>query len=73
MSGGKKKMGLWSAMSIGVGGMIGAGIFAILGAASQIAGAAVYLSFIIAGVIALLSTYSYAKLAVKYPSAGGGC
>ncbi len=68
---GNKKIGLWSAVSIGVGGMIGAGIFAILGTATQIAGDAVYLSFIIAGAIALLSTYSYAKLAVKYPSAGG--
>lgn len=66
-----KKMGLWSAVSIGVGGMIGAGIFSILGVATQIAGSAVYLSFIIAGVIALLSAYSYAKLGVRYPSAGG--
>lgn len=66
-----KSMGLWSATSIGVGAMVGAGIFSIFGTATQISGNAVYISFIIAGLIALLSTYSYAKLGVRYPSAGG--
>jgi len=51
--------------------MIGAGIFSILGTASQIAGNAVYVSFIIAGLVALLTTYSFAKLGAKFPSAGG--
>ena len=54
----KKKMGLWEAISIGVGGMVGAGIFSILGTACQIAGNAVYVSFVIAGLVALFSTYS---------------
>lgn len=67
----KKNIGLWSAVSIGVGGMVGAGIFSILGTACQIGGNAVYISFIAAGMIAALSTYSYAKLGVRYPSAGG--
>ena len=67
----KGSIGLWAAISIGVGGMIGAGIFSILGLACQIAGNAVYISFILAGIVALLSTYSYAKLGGKYPSAGG--
>lgn len=67
----KKTMGLWAAISIGVGGMVGAGIFSILGAASEIAGNALYLSFLVAGAVALLNTYSYAKLGVTYPSAGG--
>lgn len=67
----KKHMGLWPAVSIGIGGMIGAGIFSILGISSRISGNALYLSFIIAGIVALLSTYSYAKLGAKYPSAGG--
>jgi len=67
----KKSMGLWSAVSIGIGGMIGAGIFSILGVSAQIAGHAMYISFIIAGVIALLCAYSYAKLGSTYPSAGG--
>ncbi|AXV41101.1 MAG: amino acid transporter [Methanobacterium sp. BAmetb5] len=51
--------------------MIGAGIFAVLGIATNIVGNVVYLSFILGGMIALLSTYSYAKLSSKYPSAGG--
>ena len=68
---GKKSIGLWSAVSIGIGGMIGAGIFSILGVSAQIAGHAMYLSFIIAGLVALLCTYSYAKLGSTYPSAGG--
>lgn len=67
----KKAIGLFAAISIGVGGMIGAGIFSILGVAGQIAGSAVYISFTIAGVIALLCAYSYAKLGSTYPSAGG--
>jgi len=66
-----KKIGLWAAVSIGIGGMVGAGIFSILGVAAQISGNAVYLSFIIAGLVALLSTYSYAKLGAAFPSAGG--
>ncbi len=64
-------MGLWAATSIGVGGMVGAGIFSILGAASAIAGNALYVSFLVAGIVALLNTYSYAKLGVTYPTAGG--
>jgi amino acid transporter len=57
-----KSLGLYSATSIGVGGMIGAGIFSIFGTAVKISGNAVYLSFIIAGLVALLNAYSYAKL-----------
>ncbi len=64
-------MGLYAATSIGVGGMIGAGIFSIFGTAVKISGSAVYISFIIAGVVALLNAYSYAKLGVRYQSAGG--
>lgn len=66
-----KPIGFWSAVSLGVGTMIGAGIFALLGEAGAIAGSAVYLSFIIGGVIALFSGYSLGKLGARYPSAGG--
>ncbi len=67
----KKPIGLLSAISIGLGGMIGAGIFSILGIAAKVSGNAMYVSFIIAGMVALLSTYSFAKLGAKFPSAGG--
>jgi amino acid transporter len=56
---------------IGVGAMVGAGIFSLLGAAGEVAGAAVWLSFAIAGAGAILQGYSFAKLGARYPSAGG--
>ena len=66
-----KPMTVIAAASLGIGSMIGAGIFALMGEAGAIAGSAVYLSFILGGVIALLSGYSLAKLGVRYPAAGG--
>jgi amino acid transporter len=56
---------------IGVGSMVGAGIFSLLGAAGEVAGAAVWVSFLIAGAIAGLQGYSFSKLGSRYPSAGG--
>ena len=67
----KKPIGFWSAVSMGIGAMVGAGIFALLGEASAISGSAVYLSFILGGIIALFSGYSLGKLGAKYPSSGG--
>jgi amino acid transporter len=51
--------------------MVGAGIFSLLGAAGEVAGAAVWLSFLLAGGIAALQGYSFARLGARYPSAGG--
>jgi amino acid transporter len=51
--------------------MVGAGIFSLLGAAGEVAGAAVWISFLIAGAIAGLQGYSFAKLGARYPSGGG--
>jgi amino acid transporter len=56
---------------IGVGAMVGAGIFSLLGAAGEVAGAAVWLSFLLAGGVAVLQGYSFAKFGARYPSAGG--
>jgi amino acid transporter len=56
---------------IGVGAMVGAGIFSLLGAAGEVAGAAVWVSFLIAGGIALLQGYSFARFGARYPSAAG--
>src|SRR5919199_560353 len=64
-------LGLFAAVSIGVGGMIGAGIFSILGVVAGVSGTALPVSFVIGGVVALLSAYSYVKLGVRYPSVGG--
>lgn len=68
---GAGQIGLIAAVSIGIGGMVGAGIFSILGVVAQAAGNAMWLSFAIGGVVALLSTYSYARLGAAFPSAGG--
>src|SRR6516164_10824729 len=56
---------------IGIGAMVGAGIFSLLGAAGEVAGAAVWISFLIAGGVALLQGYSFAKFGARYPTAGG--
>ncbi|KYJ87240.1 APC family permease [Sulfurovum riftiae] len=67
----KKAFGLWSAVFLGIGSMVGAGIFIVIGQAGAIAGNLVWLSFVFGGVAALLSGYSLAKLAITYPSRGG--
>ena len=67
----QKAFGLWSAVFLGIGSMVGAGIFVLLGEAGAIAGNLVWISFILGGIIALLSGYSLAKLAASYPSRGG--
>lgn len=54
-----------------VGGMIGGGIFSTLGVVVAIAGAWAWLSFVVAGLIALAAGYSYAKLATHYDMGGG--
>jgi amino acid transporter len=51
--------------------MVGAGIFSLLGPAGEVAGAAVWVSFLIAGAIAGLQGYSFSKFGARYPTAGG--
>ena len=68
---GDKKIGLWAVVAVGIGGMVGGGIFAVLGLAVQLAHGGTPVAFALAGAIALLTTYSYAKLSVAYPSRGG--
>ncbi len=67
----KTKIGLTSAISIGIGGMVGGGIFAVLGLAVSLAKGATPIAFLIAGIIAILTAYSYLKLSVAYPDKGG--
>jgi amino acid transporter len=56
---------------LGIGAMVGAGIFALLGEAGAVAGSAVWLSFLLAGIVATLLGYNVVKLGVQYPSSGG--
>jgi amino acid transporter len=66
-----KTMGFWSTVAIGIGGMVGGGIFAVLGLAVQMASGGTPLAFLISGMVALLTAYSYARLSVVYPRRGG--
>ncbi len=66
-----KKIGLKDIISIGIGGMVGGGIFAVLGLAVSLAKGGTPIAFSFAGLIALLTAYSYAKLSKKYPKDGG--
>jgi len=68
---GDGKIGLWAVVAIGVGGMVGGEIFAVLGLAVQMAHGGTPVAFALAGVVALLTAYSYAKLSVAFPSRGG--
>ncbi len=67
----KGKMGLWGAVAIGVGGMVGGGIFAVLGLSVQLAKGGTPLAFAFAGVVALITATSYARLSVRYAGPGG--
>ncbi len=66
-----KKIGLKEAISIGIGGMVGGGIFAVLGLAVTLGKGGTPLSFLIAGIIALITSYSYVKLSLNFPDRGG--
>ena len=66
-----KDLGLLSALTIGVGTMIGAGIFVLPGQAAAAAGPAVALSFVIGGVISLFTALSASELGTAMPKAGG--
>ncbi|MGP8059847.1 MAG: APC family permease [Acidimicrobiales bacterium] len=67
----KSSIGLPAALSIGIGGMIGAGIFSILGVVAGISGSALPISFAIGGVVAGLAAYSYVALGKAFPTVGG--
>lgn len=67
----KESLGYWEVTAIGIGGMVGGGIFAVLGLAVQLTSGGAPLAFLIAGVVALVTSYSYVQLSVTYPSQGG--
>ena len=64
-------LGLWQLTAIGIGGIIGAGIFSLAGAvAKETAGPGVLLSFLVAGVASACAALSYAEFASIVPKAG---
>jgi len=68
---GKGKLGYWEVTAIGVGGMVGGGIFAVLGLSVSLTRGGAPVAFLIAGIIAFITSYSYTRLSVTFPSQGG--
>ncbi len=67
-----RDLGLFDATMIGIGAMIGAGIFVLTGIAAGVAGPGSLLAFALNGVVTLLTALAYAELASAYPKSGGG-
>ncbi|PRX43037.1 APA family basic amino acid/polyamine antiporter [Salegentibacter salegens] len=67
----KRSLGLWDILMFGIGGIVGAGIYAIIGEAAALGGNMLWLSFIIAATVALLSGLSYAEFVSRFPDSGG--
>lgn len=65
------RIGLWEAVAMAVGTMIGASIFAMLGLGAQIAGPNLPLVFVLSGLLAFFVAYSYAHLGKRYVSNAG--
>ena len=67
-----RDLGLFDATMLGVGAMIGAGIFVLTGIAAGVSGPASILAFALNGAVTLLTAFAYAELASAIPRAGGG-
>lgn len=66
-----RSLNLFTITMIGIGGMIGAGIFVLTGIAAGVAGPALILAFALNGIITSFTAMSYAELGSAYPEAGG--
>ena len=74
MSGGvglARRLGLWDAVAIGLGSMLGAGIFSVFGPAAAAAGAGLVVGLVIAAVVAWCNAAASAQLAAQFPESGG--
>ena len=67
----RRSLGVFDAVVIGLGSMIGAGIFAALGPAAHAAGSGLLLGLALAAVVAYCNATSSARLAALYPASGG--
>lgn len=65
-----RALGLWQVTASGVGIIIGAGVYVLIGSATALAGPRVWVAFVAAAVLSALTGISYAELASMYPSAG---
>jgi len=67
----KRTLNLLDVTSVGIGAIIGAGIFVVLGVAIGYAGPAIIISIIIAGIVASFTAFSFAELGSAIPKEGG--
>ncbi len=67
----KRKIGLWGLLLYGLGNILGAGIYVLVGKVAGAAGAATTLSFLLASAGVAFTVFSYAELAARYPISAG--
>ena len=65
------RISLGAAAALGIGGMMGSGIFTLLGLTARTAGPLIPVAFLVSAIAASFSVYSYAKLGATFPSRGG--
>ncbi|MEX0567663.1 MAG: APC family permease [Candidatus Njordarchaeota archaeon] len=68
----KRTIRFWEVIAIGIGGTIGPSMFVLIGFAAGMAHQYVFVSLILAGIIALFMGFNYAELATTFPEMGGG-
>jgi amino acid transporter len=68
----ERTIGLFGATTIGVGALMGAGVYVLIGLAAGVAGPSVWISYLVCGGLAFLTTLLFAELARLVPISGGG-
>lgn len=69
----KRTLGLAECVFYGVGSILGAGIYTLIGKTAGLGGNLTWLSFLIASVCALFTAFSYAELSTAFPNADLSC
>lgn len=67
----KRALGLWALVAFGVGDILGAGVYALVGKIAGLVGYAAWMSYVMAAVLAALTGFTYAELTSRFPRAGG--
>ncbi|WP_426995909.1 APC family permease [Pseudarthrobacter sp. N5] len=67
----QRRLGVWDATAIGLGSMLGAGVFVVFSPATALAGNLLMVSVVIAGAVAYCNAVASAQLAARYPASGG--
>ena len=67
----KRTLGLAECIFFGVGSILGAGIYTLIGEVAGVSGNVIWISFLLASLTALMTAFSYAELSAAFPSSGG--